>query len=474
MSKNEKGSDGYRKFGFMDKAAYAAGDFGCNAAFVLTGTFFTIFYTQYIGISSLTFAALLVAMKVWDAINDIIIGAMMDSTKHQFKNGKFKGFIGIGASGLVFSMLFMFLPIPNAPQVVKLLVSFFGYAVFSVFYTIINVPYGSMLSVITTNPGERAQLSAWRSIGSMLAAMPINIILPLIVYDENKNLIGGRMIWVALVLGLVAIAAFQFLIRNTVQRVETPVAAPDAPKFNWVKALKNFAHNRAAIGATLAPVSMFLGSVGAAAAMTVMFQAYFQNVKISGVMGLLTTLPMLLFMPFLKKIVDKWGKKEAASFGALFSIVATAAMLILPVPPNGQGIMIMIICQFLNGIGIGMYMCVGNAMMADAIDYNEWKNGIREEGVIYAIHSFFRKLAQGIGPSIGLVLMVALGYNEKLGAAQPFEVALNMRYLVAAEYLFSAVLMWIGIRFIYNLDKKTLATMQSELEARRNTAGSGQ
>lgn len=464
MTKNVSSDAGtYRKFGLMDKIAYAAGDFGCNAGFVLTGTFMTLFFTQYIGISSIHFAWLLIAMKVWDAINDIIIGGMLDSTRHKFKHGKFKGFIAIGAVGLVISEVVMFLPIQNAPYVVKCLVAFLGYAIFSVFYTIINVPYGSMLSVISADPADRAQLSAWRSIGSMLASLPINMVLPLIVYNKENELLGERLVWVALVLGIVAYFAFQFLIRNTVQRVETPAPAEDAPKFSWVQALKNFAHNRAAIGATLAPVAMFLGMVGAAASMTVMFQAYFKNAAISGVMGLLTNLPMLLFMPFLRKIVTKWGKKEAATYGSLFSIAATLAMLLLPIPPNGTGILIMVLCQFGNGIGIGMYMCVGNAMMADAIDYNEWKHGTREEGVIYAIHSFFRKLAQGVGPSIGLALMVALGYNEKLGAAQPFEVALRMRYLVAAEYLFSAVLMWIGIKFVYNLDKKTLAQMQKEL-----------
>lgn len=108
-----------------------------------------------------------------------------------------------------------------------------------------------------------------------------------------------------------------------------------------------------------------------------------------------------------------------------------------------------------------------NAMMADAIDYNEWKSGVRDEGTTYALHSFFRKLAQGVGPSIGLVLMVALGYNEQLGAAQPFDVAVKMRYLVAVLYFVSALVQFVGAKFVYNLDKKTLNQMEEELKARR-------
>ena len=109
-------------------------------------------------------------------------------------------------------------------------------------------------------------------------------------------------------------------------------------------------------------------------------------------------------------------------------------------------------------------------MMGDAIDYNEWKNDSREEGTVYALHSFFRKLAQGAGPSLALVIMVALGYVEADKGNQAFEVALNMRYLVAALYLVSAILQFIGLALIYNLDKKTLERMESELRERREEA----
>ena len=119
------------------------------------------------------------------------------------------------------------------------------------------------------------------------------------------------------------------------------------------------------------------------------------------------------------------------------------------------------------GLGMGVYTCVSWALMSDAIDYNEWKTGKREEGTVYALHSFFRKLAQGVGPSIVLLIMGALGYVSKLGTiGQSMETSYNMCWLVACLYLFSAVLQFIGIVFIYNLDKKTVATMNAELKAR--------
>lgn len=106
-------------------------------------------------------------------------------------------------------------------------------------------------------------------------------------------------------------------------------------------------------------------------------------------------------------------------------------------------------------------------MMGDAMDYEEWKFGERNEGTTYAMHSFFRKLAQGVGPSLGILLATWLGYNAALGANQPMDVALNMRYLTAGMYLLGAVLQVVSYALIYNLDKKTLAEMEKDLKARQ-------
>jgi GPH family glycoside/pentoside/hexuronide:cation symporter len=105
-------------------------------------------------------------------------------------------------------------------------------------------------------------------------------------------------------------------------------------------------------------------------------------------------------------------------------------------------------------------------MMGDAIDYNEWVTGNREEGTVYSLHSFFRKLAQGMGPSLALVIMGFLGYQGVNGGNQLFTVALNMRYLVASLYFVSAAMQFVGLGLIYNLDKKLLEKMNNELSER--------
>lgn len=459
----------HRKFGMRDKLAYGAGDFGCNMSFALKGTL-TIFWTQFMGINSILMASLLLLVQIWDAINDPVIGALVDADRRTYRLGKFRTYILIGSIGLTFAGALCFVPWQGAPSMVKNILFVAGYIIWDAFYTIANVPYGSVLSLISSDPVERAQLSTWRSVGSMAGNMVATVVLPILIYDASNNLRGERIFMIALVMGIIGFAAFQFMIHNTVERVQTKIKVNDEiPKFNVFKAMGNFVRNRAAVGATLAPVGMFLGMFGAQVAVQIMFQSYFKNAKISGIISMFSMLGMFVFMPFIGKIVTKFGKKEAVTIGACVSVLAYVLMLVLPIPATAAGLAVYVVCQLINALGAGIGQCVSWSLMADAMDYGEWKFGVREEGTTYALHSFFRKLAQGVGPSLGLVAATWLGYDAALGAAQTPETSLNMRYLVAGAYLVSALLQLVAYALIYNLDKKTLAQMEKDLGHNRET-----
>lgn len=469
MAKKERQLDanGYPKFTIRDSLAYAAGDFGCNMSFALKGTM-AIFWTQFMGLD-LWYSLLLIIVQVWDAINDPLIGSIVDADRHTYKRNKFLQYIWVGSIGLIVAGACCFLPFPNAPVWAKMIIFVAGYMLWDAFYTIANVPYGSLLSLISTDPADRASLSAWRSVGSLVGNMLPMVILPFLIYDANNDLVGEKVFFAALVMGCLGFLCFQFMIKNTTIRVNTDVkTTEDTPKFNVIKALGNFLRNRPAMGATIAAMGMFIGMQGASTAVQVMFQSYFKNAQISGIVSMFSMIPIILFTPLARKMVTKYGKKELSVVGSLCSLVACVAMLVLPITPDGKGVVIYILCQLVNSLGMGIYSTVSWGMMGDAIDYNEWKNGTREEGTVYALHSFFRKLAQGVGPSLALVIMVALGYVGTNGANQTAEVALNMRYLVAALYTVSAAMQFIGLGLIYNLDKKTLATMEAELAQRHS------
>ena len=474
---DEKGN---RKFGMLDKLAYAAGDAGCNLSFGLKGTVQT-FWLVYMAMETGLLSILLLIVQAWDAINDPIIGAMIDADQRKYKMGKFKTYIFIGAIGLIIGGAAVFLPFPDSGPVLKAVLFILGYIVWDAAYTMANVPYGSMLSLVTEDAGERAQLSSWRSIGGMVGNLLPGIILPMIiwkdVYDENgeklgQDLLGDRVFIAALLMGVLAFAFFMFMIKKITLRVDeySVKTGEEAPKFNVFKAFGNFIKNRPAIGATVAAMGMFLGMQSATTANSIMFAAYFKQAQLSGIVMAIGFLPMFAFIPFIKKIVAKFGKKEAATAGTLVSLLGGLIMLIFPIVPISAALPIYMVGLILFGLGMGVYTCVSWAMMADAIDYNEWKFGTREEGTVYSLHSFFRKLAQGIGPSIVIALLGAIGYVESAGTTgQTQEVVIGSCWLVAGLYLFSAVCQFVGIGLIYNLDKKTLAQMNEDLDARHTS-----
>ena len=456
------GADGHRKFGILDSIAYAAGDLGCNMSFALKGTM-SIFWTQFMGMD-LWYALLLIVVQVWDAINDPLIGSIIDADKRTYKRNKFLAYIWAGSIGLIVGGACCFLPFPGAPAWAKVIIFIAGYVVWDAFYTVANVPYGSLLSLISDDVKDRASLSAWRSIGSIFGNMLPMVILPFIIYDKDNNLIGERVSIAALIMGALGFICFQFMIKNTEIRVDLDVTLKeDAPKFNILKAFANFIKNRPAVGATIAAMGMFIGMQGAATAVTVIFQSYFKNVQISGVIQLFAMIPIVVFTPLARRAVAKFGKKELATFGSIVSIIAGLGLFIITPNNTTLDLVLYVIFQLIFSLGLGIYSTVSWAMMGDAIDYNEWKFGNREEGTVYSLHSFFRKLAQGIGPSLVLIIMVAFGYVGENKGNQLWEVAINMRYIVAATYMVSAVMQFIGLALVYNLDKKTLAQMNADL-----------
>ncbi|MBE6036641.1 MAG: MFS transporter [Clostridiales bacterium] len=491
MGKNVKlDAKGYRKFGMRDCLAYAAGDLGCNMSFSLKGTVQT-FWLVYMAMETGLLSALLLLVQIWDAVNDPLIGSMIDADRRQYKRGKFKTYILVGAIGLTLAGAAVFIPAPGASTFVKAMLFIVGYVIWDACYTVANVPYGSMLSLVTEDPGERASLSTWRSVGSMIGNMLPMMILPMLIWkkevDENGNpvinpetgvqvetLLGDRVFFAALIMGVFGLLFFLFMLKNITIRVdENSVKTNEGgEKFNVIEAFKNFMKNRPAVGATLAAMAMFLGMNAASTAVTIMFATYFGQARLSGLVSMIGFVPMFFFMPFIKKVVTKYGKKEASVVGSAFSVLGGILMLVFPMIGNkGLALIVYLISLMIFGLGMGVYTCVSWAFMADAIDYNEWKTGKREEGTVYSLHSFFRKLAQGIGPSIVLLLMGALGYESALGTeGQSLETASNMCWLVAALYLFSAVVQFVSIKFIYNLDKKTLAQMNADLAAKHEAA----
>ncbi len=515
---------GYRKFGIRDKLAYAAGDLGCNMSFGLKSTVQT-FWLVYMFMDTGLFSILLLLVQAWDAINDPLIGSLIDNDRRKYKMGKYKTYIFIGALGLLVGGAAVFMPFPQANTVVKAILFVLGYIIWDAAYTMANVPYGTMLNIVTEDAGERAQLSVFRSIGGAIGGMLPGIILPMLIWNKvtfdpnnpawflNKieipegaesafapenflknpltneayqagdkvlspltgsqiEVLQGEMVfWAALIMGIIGFVFFMLMIKNITIRGNEYAQLNDegGEKVNLIKSFGTFMKNRPAVGCTIAAMGMFLGMQSATTANTIMFATHFGEASMSGLVMMVGFLPMFLFMPFATKLVKKYGKKEVASIGSIAGLVGGAILCCFPLCPKNVQLIVYMIGLVFFGLGMGFYNCVSWAMMGDAIDYQEWKFGKREESVVYALHSFFRKLAQGVGPAAVIAIMGTplISYVSSLGTiGQTAETASKLCWLVAGLYTFSAVCQFIGVFVIYNIDKKTLAKMTEELAAR--------
>ena len=451
-----------RPFGIRDKIGYALGDLGCNLSFSLISAFMLDFYTQYIGIPGAIWSVIIIVTKVWDGVNDPIMGGIMDSVRIGRSGSKFKPWMSIAAIGLTVTGALVFLPVPNAALWLKVTLCIVTYLLWDICYTLMNVPYGSLSAAITADPLERTSLSTWRSIGAAIGG-GISMLLPLLLYDDNQNLNGDILIWVALAMGAVALVVYILCIKMTTERVVVPPERRE--KINYLKTLKGFITNRPLLALCLASFASIVFFMSSTQTAKWLFQIHFHNTDMITVATIISYLPMVFFIPFTSKLVAKFGKKYSVGMPFALSIAAAVVMLCIPIPGNQTGMIIYIVGLMLIQTGGGMFNLITWAMVNDCIDYQQLKTGMREEGSVYAMYSLFRKIAQGVSLSLPLLCMQAVGYNpqaDPIGNQDP-GVPEAMVKMSIGLMLIGAVIMFVSFMLIYNLGKKEVADMQAKL-----------
>lgn len=452
-----------RPFGVRDKLGYALGDCGCNFSFQLVSTYMLLFYTQCVGLKTTDWAWIIIVAKVWDAINDILIGNMVDNI-HIGKKSKFMPWITIGGVSLVVTTILLFAPFTASfAYIGKVIWCLLMYCLWSVAYTLVNVPYGSLHSVITEEPKERTSLSTFRSIGASLPAM-ICMVLPKLVYRKTADgdvLDTNRVFITSIVFSLVAVVAFiglQKLVTERVVRISAP-ANTDAPKkkTNYFGSVKSYFTNRALIGITIATVALVVFYNSTMSMNNLVFQYFFGDAGKATIGMVCGYIPLLLFMPFASTLSAKFGKKVVSWATAIFSCAVGVLMLVGcftgVISPDTKGMIIYIAGLMFVNIGCCCFQIIVWAMVADCIEMNFRKTGKQEEGTLYAIYSFFRKLSQGIGSAMLALFLGAIGYVEGQGA-QTEQFKANVPTLYIGFLVAGLAIMFVGMFFVYNIDKK--------------------
>ena len=451
-----KGSE--RPFGLRDKIGYLFGDFGNDFTFILSSSFLLKFYTDVMGVDAFVVGIIMMLARFLDGFTDITMGRICDKSRAT-PNGKFKPWIlrmcgpVAVASFLIYQTAFR-----SYDMWVRILWLTVTYILWgSVFYTSINIPYGSMASAISREPSDRQSLSTYRTMGATLAGVVIGAGVPLIVYDtktvggiEVAVLNGERFSIVAGVLSILSVAAYLLCYFLTTERV-CPEADKEAIQSRGaLDMIKGAVKNRALLSIICASVVMLLAQLSLQQMANYVFPNYYKNAGAMSVSTLTMLVGMGISASVAKPLTRRFGKAEISAVSNLVAAVICALLFFI----RPESVWVYIALNFISWLGLGVFSMVSWALITDVIDYSEIRNGVREDGSIYALYSFARKLGQAASSGLVGFLLTGIGYSE---STQFDSDVLNGIYnistlLPAVGFLLLSLILW----FWYPLNKRAV------------------
>lgn len=419
MSKQTK----IRPFGMRDKLGYMFGDFGNDFTFILSTSILMKFYTDVMGVSAGVVGTLMMLARFADAVTDISMGRICDAAKPA-KGGKFKPWLLRMCLPVAFSSFLMYAPGFSGEitqiwsNTTRILYLCFTYILWGSFcYTAINIPYGSMASAISSEPGDRQSLSTFRTMGGMLAGMIIGVGLPAIAYDqvvlpsgETASVINGpRVAAAAGVFSVAAVVCYLLAYYLIQERVPYHGAGKIVKQASIMQMLKSAVKNRALISIIAASILMLLAQLTMQNMNSYIYPDYYGNAIGQSLSSLIMMGGMIVASALTKPLAARYGKAEIAAASTLFA--AGVCLVTWVLKPGNMWVFIAL--QGLNWLGLGIFSMVNWALITDVIDYSEIRNGIREDGAVYALYSFARKLGQAVAAGLSGWLLEAIGYNNR-------------------------------------------------------------
>lgn len=410
---------GVRPFGFRDKIGYMFGDFGNDFTFIFASTYLMVFYTKVLGIDAAMVGVLFLVARCLDAFTDVGMGRIADSVPASPK-GRFRIWILRMCVPVAISSFLMYQSaLAQASMAVKVVYMFATYLLWgSILYTSINIPYGSMASVISEKSKDRQSLSVFRSLGSTFAAVAISVTAPLLIYrtdaEGNQVVMGGRFTLVAAVFSVLAVICYLLCYALVTERVVVKQGTAKQGTASAVKTLGQIFTSKALLALILISILSLCATIMSQTISTYLFADYFKDTKALSVNNLLGLPAALLLAAVSGKLVERLGRKELTAAGCAAAAVLYFAAYFLHL----TNVWAYIIISFAASIG-GMYLFNMTvwAMITDVIDDKEVRTGQRDDGTIYGVYSFARKVGQALAGGLGGFALSAIGYNS-LAAAQ--------------------------------------------------------
>ncbi len=439
-----------RPFGIRDKLGYLLGDFGNDFTFILSSSFLLKFYTDVMGVSAFVVGIVMMLARFVDAFTDVAMGRLCDR-RRPTKGGKFKPWIlrMCGPVALSSFLIYQsaFASYSMTFKIIWLSVTYILWG--SVFYTSINIPYGSMASAISREPEDRQSLSTYRTMGSSLAGVIIGAGIPLLAYETvgTETILSGKAFTaIAGVFSILAIISYVLCYFLSTERV-TPPVPEKREKIPVSKLLRSLLTNRALVSIIAGAVLMLLAQLTLQSMANYVYPNYYSNPAAQSASTFLMMGALIISAALAKPLARKFGKAEISAVSNL--LAAGICILLFFVRP--ENVWVYVAFNILSWLGLGIFSMVSWALITDVIDFSEIKNGVREDGSIYALYSFSRKLGQAASAGLTGLLLTLIGYSQESAFDAPvLDGIFSISTLVpAAGFLGLAIILW----FWYPLKK---------------------
>lgn len=409
---NECNSGSLRPFGFRDKLGYLFGDFGNDFTFILSSSFLMKFYTDVMGVSGAVVGVVMMAARFVDAFTDVAMGRICDRSP-QTAAGKFKPWILRMCVPVAFSSFLIYQSAladrSMAFKIGWLTVTYILWGSF--FYTSINIPYGSMASAISRSPDDRQSLSTYRSMGAAFAGVVIGAGVPMLAYDHVNGyavMNGKRFTAIAGVFSLLAVAcclACYFLVTERVK----PKQAETQAQQGFFDMLRGAVQNRALISITAASVVMLLAQLTMQSMANYVYPNYYGNTTAQSASTVVMLVGMMLAAATAKPLSSRFGKAEISVVANFLAAVVCLTLYVL----RPKNVWVYTVLSGFAWLGLGMFTMVSWALITDVIDDAEIRSGVREDGSVYALYSFARKLGQAAAAGLSGALLTMIGYSQE-------------------------------------------------------------
>lgn len=441
-----------------EKMGYACGDMASNFYWRLFDVFLFIFYTDVFGIPAAAVGTMMLVTRLIDAFSDPLMGALADRTKSKY--GKFRPYLVWGIIPIVAAGVLTF-TVPDLSDGGKLIWAYATYIFMMLAYTFINVPYGALLGVITSDPQDRTTLTSFRFIGAFTGGSLVAYFTPeLVSYfgqgDEIKGWQSTLMLY-----GVAAAALFFISFVTTKERIQPQASNPASVKQD----LLDLSQNKPwLILFVLALVIMMTISLRASTG-TFYFKYVVERADLIGAFSM-TYLIALAIGAASTPLMTKFFDKKTLLIG-LMLLVAVLSTCFFVIPK--EQITLMFVTQALIGFCLGPKSPLVFSMYADTADFGEWRTGRRATAMVFSAAAFSQKLGGALAGALIGWMLASLGYtaNQVQGSESLLGISLLMTVIPGA-FAFIAVV----IVQRYPLDAKTLENVQDALHERKSSGTS--